>query len=93
LSHQLDISLHAQFQYSPLKLIRTITGNSYSEGNRTVGGFSNMVDLLLALAWLVVVLSPAILASCQPVVSDDGYTDFTADDLAHPQKACCPRKK
>jgi hypothetical protein len=46
-----------------------------------------MVDLLLALAWLVIVLTPAMLASCQPVVSDDGYADFTADDLTHPKQA------
>jgi len=46
-----------------------------------------MVDLLLALAWLVIVLTPAFLASCQPVVSDDGYADFTADDLTHPKQA------
>jgi len=45
-----------------------------------------MVDILLGLAWLVIVLTPAVLASCQPVVSDR-YVDFTADDLMESQPA------
>jgi len=46
-----------------------------------------MVDLLLGLAWLVIVLAPALLASRQPVQSKNGYSDFTADDLMQPQPA------
>ena len=45
-----------------------------------------MVDLLLGLAWLVIVLTPALLASCQPVTSDRNV-EFTSDDLAPPQSA------
>jgi hypothetical protein len=44
-----------------------------------------IVDVLLALAWLVIVLTPAVLAACQPVVSDDGYNHFKPDDLMLPQ--------
>ncbi len=45
-----------------------------------------MVDLLLGLAWLVIVLTPALLASCQPVISDR-YVEFTADDLVQSKPA------
>jgi hypothetical protein len=36
-------------------------------------------DLLLALAWLAIVLIPAIVASRQPVVSHNGYLDNYMD--------------
>jgi hypothetical protein len=51
-----------------------------------------MVDLLLGIAWLVIVLTPALLASLQPVVSDR-YVDFTADDLTKPQPALSRSRK
>lgn len=33
------------------------------------------IDFLLALAWLVIVFLPVIVASRQPVVSHNGYLD------------------
>jgi hypothetical protein len=39
-------------------------------------------DLLLALAWLAIVLVPAIVAYRQPVVSHNGYLDNYMDASA-----------
>jgi hypothetical protein len=48
-------------------------------------------DLLLALAWLAIVLVPAIVASRQPVVSHNGYLenylDASAKDATAPGSA------
>lgn len=52
-----------------------------------------MIYLLLGLAWLVIVLAPAFLASRQPVESKDGYSEFTADDLMQPQPVSIRAKK
>jgi len=51
-----------------------------------------MIDLLLGLAWLVIVLTPALLASIQPIVSDR-YVKFTADDLIQSQQDSRRSKK
>jgi hypothetical protein len=52
-----------------------------------------MVDVLLVLAWLVIVLAPALLASSQNIGSSRHYIDFTAEDLTQPQTALIPLKK
>jgi hypothetical protein len=58
-----------------------------------LGGFSIMFDLLLGLAWLVIVLAPALLASSQSVGSSRHSIEFTADDLTKPQTALIPLRK
>jgi hypothetical protein len=44
-----------------------------------------MVDFLLCLAWLAIILVPAVVAHYRPVLPKDVSIDFTADDLAEPQ--------
>jgi hypothetical protein len=58
-----------------------------------LGGFSIMVDVLLVLAWLVIVLAPALLASSQSVGSSRHYIDFTADDLTPPRPVLVRSRK
>ncbi len=43
-----------------------------------------MLDFLLCLAWLALILAPAILAHYKPVVPKDASIDFTAEDLTEP---------
>lgn len=52
-----------------------------------------MVDILLGLAWLVIVIAPALLASSQPVGSSRHYIDFTADDLTKPKSVLIRSRK
>jgi hypothetical protein len=47
-----------------------------------IKGLSVMGDFLLGLAWVAIVLLPAIVASCQSVVPQDGYVE---EDLAQPK--------
>lgn len=46
-----------------------------------------MFYLLLGLAWLVIALTPALVASRQPVKSKGNYSKFTSNDLMQPQPA------
>jgi hypothetical protein len=50
-----------------------------------------MVDILLCLAWVALILAPAILAHYKPVVPKDASIDFTAEDLTEPHLGL-PRK-
>jgi hypothetical protein len=52
-----------------------------------------MVDLLLGLAWVVIVLTPALLASCQPVVANDGYLNVNSEGSMQPQPASSHTRK
>jgi len=52
-----------------------------------------MVDLLLGLAWLVIMLTPALAASCQPVVSDNGYVDPAQQNSMQLQPALVRSKR
>jgi hypothetical protein len=42
-----------------------------------------IIDLLLALAWVVIVFLPVYAAFRQPIVSIDGYLDLSRGDAPH----------
>jgi len=54
-----------------------------------------MADLLIALAWIAIILTPAIVAYLQPVVSADGYLDLSRKDKPNtlqPARVRAPRR-
>ena len=52
-----------------------------------------MIDLLLGLAWFLMMLTPALAASSQPVVSDSGYIDPAEQNSMQLQPALVRSKR